>query len=182
MTRREATTKLDAGGADLSSSCRALIDCLAVLHDVLKQFVEQSDRKLSALREADAEAMHRGAAREAELLEKVQEHRRARNAILARLAQGLQWPGVRSARLGKIAERIPEPFSSILRARTVALRELATTLEQKNKLAALVARNLQTHVRGMFADIASATLESVVYGPNGNHEQTRKQSWVDAVG
>jgi hypothetical protein len=62
------------------------------------------------------------------------------------------------------------------------LRGVAEELQKKNRLAAEVARKLQSHIRDVFAAIAQATQETVVYGRNGQYEQATARQWVDAVG
>ena len=98
------------------------------------------------------------------------------------LSQELHQPELTKLQLGEIAGYLPEPTASAIRARSMALREMAQTLKRKNRLAAQVAQDLQTHIRGIFAELAKVNQEQVVYGPRGNHEQTSTRSWVDAVG
>jgi hypothetical protein len=85
-------------------------------------------------------------------------------------------------RLKDIAARLPEPLASSLRARSTVLQTSAAELQRKNRLAGRVAQNLQSHIRGIFADVAAAAQESLVYGPQGQHETGRPRCWVDAVG
>jgi len=84
--------------------------------------------------------------------------------------------------LSVVADRLCEPFCSQIRARIAGLQASATALYEKNRLASAVARNLHEHIRAVFEDVARGNRESVVYGPNGKHEQRDKQAWVDAVG
>ena len=165
--------------ADLTETARELGQHLAALHATLKQLTELANTKLAAMRQADTNALNACAAREEELLREVFRMEQARNAVLARLAQSLHCPNVR---LTEIAARLPEPLASSLRARSLALKEIAGELQRRNKLAAIVAQNLQGHIRGVFADVASATQESLVYGPQGQHEMSSPRRWVDAVG
>ncbi len=176
----------DAGSAslryDATSDGRALLACLADLQGLVTHLLDLANQKLAAMRRADAAALQHIAAREAGLIDQVQRHKQVRHAVLARLAQGLRAPELPAAGLEKIAARLPEPQASSIVARTRGLREIALALEQKNRLAAEVAHRLQSHVRGLFSQLAQAGQESVVYGPRGQHEQTRTRVWVDAVG
>jgi len=163
----------------LTDTGRELGQHLANLHTSLKQLAELARTKLAAMRQADTTALTACAAREEELLRDVCRGEQARNAVLARLAQSLHCPRVR---LTEITDRLPQPLASQIRARSVALKEIASESQQRNKLAAAVAQNLQAHIRGIFADVANANQESLVYGPHGQHEMSSPRRWVDAVG
>jgi hypothetical protein len=145
---------------------------LAELHAALKQLADLADRKLAAMRIADTEALQDCAVREGDLLREMFRGEQRRNAVLASLAQGLHLAEPQRARLMEIADRLPEPLASSIRARGVALRDLAARLQRKNRLAAGVARNLQSHIRGIFAAMAGAAQESQVYGPQGRQGGT----------
>lgn len=168
--------------ATLGEPLGALVQHLTTLHAALRQLAELAGEKLAALRGADAEALQLCAARELVLLKEVLGAQQERNALLARLAQSLRCPQPQATRLTEIADRLPEPLASSLRARSAALREVATELQRKNQLAATVARNLQAHIRGIFAEVAGAAQESLVYGCKGAHQTSSTRCWVDAVG
>jgi hypothetical protein len=161
---------------------RDLLITLTALHELLKQLLELAGRKLAAMRAADADTLQQCAAEESAVLQTLFEREKQRDAALARLAQSL--PGRVTARssLSAVAERLSEPLSSRLRAKIAGLRQIATALQEKNRLAASVARNLHDHIRAVFSDVANVNQESIVYGPSGKHEQRNKQAWVDAVG
>lgn len=168
--------------AAVEVEARALGEALSELQPALRRLIDLSRVKLEALRKADATALVRCAREEGELLQTVQLIERRRRAVLARLAQQLQWPSAVSAPLSHLAERLPEPISSVIRARITPLRDLASTLEKTNRLAASVARNLHQHLRALFAEVARANQETVVYGPLGQLETRTTRAWVDAVG
>ncbi len=185
MTNAQATTLTPEPGAALpalETSARQLNENMAGLHGQLRELLALAQEKLTALRSADADTLRSCAAREALVLQQVFRDEQERRASLARLAQCLPVPDEHRQSLEHIANLLPEPFSSALRARNAALREVATQLQEKNKLAARVAHNLQSHIRSVFAELAKANQESVVYGPKGQHEQRNVRSWLDAVG
>jgi hypothetical protein len=162
-----------------------LLDALSALHELLKQLLELARAKLAAMRAADAPELQRCAARECGVLERLFERERRRDAVLARLAQSLHWDSTGPPRLSEVAAKLPDPFSSRLRAKTAGLRQTANELRRENRLAAEVAQHLHKHVRAVFEDIediARVNQESVVYGPNGRHEHRTSKTWVDAVG
>jgi flagellar biosynthesis/type III secretory pathway chaperone len=173
---------VNGGTPTRPASAAELSDNLGVLHTLLKQLAEQADAKLAALRAADAKALQACAARETELLQQVTRNAQERQATLARLAQHLRPPLRPDLPLAALIEQFPEPQASILRARSVALRESAGKLQEKNRLAARVAHHLQTHIRAVFTELAKVNQESVVYGPKGQHEQAALRSCLDAVG
>ncbi len=160
----------------------AVVQHFADLHAGLTELAAIADQKLTALRAADADALQRCTAREAAVLQRVLGAEQRRPALLARVAQSLQRPELVSARLNEIADHVPEPAASSLRARGLALRDIAGRLQRKNRLAALVARNLQGHLRDIFAAVAKAAQDSVVYGPQGRQHASDPRCWVDAVG
>ncbi len=161
---------------------RELNDLLAKLQTGMTELLELAGQKLAGMRKADAQGLHDCAAREAALLKEVLYGQQQRNAILARLAQALHVQTPRPVTLSDISAALPEPVASALRARSAALQELARDLQRKNKIAASVAQNLQTHIRGVFAEIANVANESLGYSPAGKHEVKRTRCWVDAVG
>ena len=171
-----------AAPAALAQPLAELERHLADLHAILKDLAALAGEKLAALRAADTAGLEECAAREGELLRRVHSGEPTRRALLARVAQHLRCRPPGRIGLIEIADRLPEPRASSLRARSVALREIAAELQRKNQLVATVARNLQAHIRGVFAEVAKAAQESVVYGPAGRHEAGNTRSWVDAVG
>ncbi|MBI5865546.1 MAG: flagellar export chaperone FlgN [Planctomycetes bacterium] len=155
---------------------------MATLHEQLLSLLDLASRKLAALRNADVAALSQLATEEAAQLESLARADADRPAIIARLAQQLPGPRIAPLKLSALSEKLPEPFSSQIRAKSEGLRAIATRLEEKNRLAAIVARTLHKHIRGVFADLAKANQETVVYGRTGQHEQRTTRSWVDAVG
>lgn len=159
-----------------------LLDRLADLQGELRELLALADAKLEALRRADADGLQRCSSAESQRLERVLRLNRERAAVLARLAQRLHWPEAASASLSDIAARVGEPLGSRLRARSVPLREVAAQLEKKNRVAALVARNLQEHVRAIFATVAEADAQPLGYTPGGRLASGGPTRWIDAVG
>lgn len=165
------------------AACAAeLNENLAALQELLRQLLGEAEEKLTAIKIADAERMQRCSARETDLLVEVSRVGQQRSAIFARLAQGLPTGQAPPRSLGEMCRRLPEPLSSVFRARSVGLQQAATRLQEKNRLVSLVAQNLQSHIRAIFATLAKDHQESVVYGPKGQHEQRNVRSWLDAVG
>lgn len=155
---------------------------LAALHGLLRQLVGVTNDKLAAIRNADAAGLHCCAVREAELLNDLFAGEAQREVVLARLAQQVLAPHSDRPRLTVLIDALPEPSASRIRARNAGLQQVAGELQKKNALVADVARRLQRHIRGIFADLAKAQTETVVYGRNGQHEQSTTRAWVDAVG
>jgi flagellar biosynthesis/type III secretory pathway chaperone len=161
---------------------RDLLTMLHALHESLKQLLELAGRKLLAMRAADTDALQDCATEERAVLQTLFARQQKRDAVLARLAQSLPNHDGRLLALPELAGRLPEPFSSRLRARSLGVRQTADALRAKNQLVARVARNLHAHIRAVFADMAKVNQEAVGYGPNGKQEQRNRQTWIDAVG
>ncbi len=165
-----------------AAAVRELLARLGELHVALKELTELATEKLAALRQADTAALERCAAREGALLTQMYREEPGRRATLARLAQSLRLAQPGPPRLERMAALLPEPLGSAVRARAAGLAELATELQQKNRLAATVARNLQSHLRGLFAELAGPEPQSRGYGPQGRETAGRPRTWVNAIG
>jgi hypothetical protein len=175
----------DAGAFDgviPAATLRALAGELTRLHEVLKNLATLAGRKLAAVRLANSATLQACAAEEGVLLKQVFDVERGRDAVLARLAQQVHWEAPRPPTLMELAARLPEPLASSLRARSEALRTVAKELQRKNAIFAEVARNLQSHFDGIFAELAGAHDAATGYSPRGTREVTRDRKWVDAVG
>lgn len=186
-----ATLRLHAAEASLETEAGKLCEALAETQRQTRALLDLAERKLVALRRADAAELNQCAREEASLVEEAQRTGCARKTVIARLAQRLRAPRLRNGSLAEIAARLPEPFSSSLKARSVPLRELAVALEEKNQLIARVARNLHQHIRAVFDALAQPEDEAAAYGPTGerpvaNRSQSGanrpRKTWVDAVG
>jgi ABC-type transporter Mla subunit MlaD len=154
---------------------------LGELHGRLKQLTEIAGAKLAALRRADTAALTQCAADEESLLRQNLGGEPQHKALLARVAQALRHPQPQRATLMEVAERCPEPATSVLRARSEALRQTATELRRKNALVAEVARKLQMHLRGVVADLAGVSPDAALYGPHGEQAGGRIRRYLDAV-
>jgi hypothetical protein len=168
--------------AELAQLLREFVAHLTDLQAALTELTQLAGRKLAGIRRADSAALQEIAAREGSLLAGVFRREQARRAVLAQLAQHLQCADEEHVCLAAIAERVAEPLRSALRARSAALRQTTLELQRKNRLAADVARSLQTHLRGIFADVAGVSRETLGYGPQGRQAVTSARSWVEAVG
>ncbi|MGD8453437.1 MAG: flagellar export chaperone FlgN [Phycisphaerae bacterium] len=168
--------------AALAACAAELNENLAALQGLLRQLLGQAEEKLAAIKTADTQRMQSCSVRESDLLAEVSRVRQRRTAIFARIAQGLPTDLAPPRTLGEVCRQLPEPLSSVFRARSVGLQCAAAQLQEKNALVARVAQNLQTHIRAVFATLAKDQQETVVYGPQGQHESRNVRSWVDAVG
>ncbi len=178
-------TAVAASRVPLPSSAdvlRALLTQLGEFHGQLQELLRIATDKLAALRRADAAALTQCAAREEVLLRETLGREQEHKALLARLAQGLRFAAGRPLTLTDLAARLPAAESAVLRAKSELLRRTAAELQQKNRLAAEVARRLQMHVRGVFADLAGATDAPAVYGPRGRPQAGCPRQWINALG
>lgn len=171
----------ECGGPDTDPR-RALLDNLAEHQALLEALVQVARDKMDAIRAADSQELHQCTARESALLERILSFERGRKTIVARLAQTLHLAAPDTLTLGEIAAELTEPFSSALRSRMLALRAIANELQQVNRVASIVARDLHQHIRDVFTALANANRESVVYGPLGREELTTAENILDAVG
>ena len=176
------TLRLHAGPDAFDAPVRDLLDVLTLTQEQTRELLALSDRKLAALRRADATGLRECARQEEAALARVQETTAARRAVLARLAQLVREPSLVSASVSELADRLPEPLGSALRARSVPLRELALQLAERNQLAARVARNLHQHIRAVFTTLAEPEHDAALYGRNGETATAPSRGWIDATG
>lgn len=167
---------------DRAGAGAALLESLSGLHSRLAQLGDLADRKLAALREADAQALNDLAAAEAAELQALAADDVVREAALARVAQTLPGAVDPPRRLTEIAESFSEPLRSKILGKSEGLRTMANRLAEMNRLVADVARGLHNHVRGIFAEVAKVNQEAVVYDKDGREQQRTSKCWVDAVG
>jgi hypothetical protein len=154
---------------------------LTALSELLAGLTAVAERKLAALRAADAGALHACAADENVLLRQMMENQQQRTELQARLAQEQRLEPAGLNCLSEIARLLPEPQASAVRARALGLRVAAERLRDRNRLAGEVARHLQGHIRAIFAGLAEALQESCGYGPDGQTEASAARSVVDAI-
>lgn len=169
-------------GVSFEADVQDLLATLEELGGHLTSLLSLCDRKLVAMKAADVPALNQVAGEEERELQKMLRRDGQRDAVLARLAQALRLGGSTPSRLSEIAARLPEPFCTEILGKSAELRRLATNLEEKTRLAAAVAQSVQSHIRAVFAEVARAGQETVVYGRSGQHEAVTRQTWVDAVG
>jgi hypothetical protein len=87
------------------------------------------------------------------------------------------------APLSEWAAVLPEPLASAVRARTEGARRFAIELQKSNRLAAIVARDLQEHMRSVFDTLADMCRDRVGYDPSGREQKTAaRAACLDAVG
>jgi hypothetical protein len=165
--------------ADLA---RELLENLSAHQSQLRGLLDTAGAKMQAIRSADATGLNTCTAREARLLEEILRTEQQRRVILARLAQSMPEGGVKNLTLGEIAGLFPEPMCSSIRARMRAMGQVATELRERNRVAEIVARDLQRHVREIFAAMCGAGRRAAGYGPSGNHGRPTTEALWDAVG
>lgn len=168
--------------AEVSGLADELDACLEELHGRVRRLAELSAAKLELMRAADAVGLHACASEEGRVLDELGRIEQKRTALFARLAQALHAPALLAAGLSEVAGRVPGPRGAQLRARASGIREAAEKLQKNNRRAADVARNLHSHIRSVFSELARANEETAVYGRKGQPQPTRTKSWVDAVG
>ena len=174
--------KLNPQTRDAETASHVLLAALGTLHGLLKELVEVAGQKLTALRRADSPGLNDCTKRELTLLQQVYRAEQERSAAVARLAQALLCPELRTGPLRLLVARVTEPLHSQLQAKMVGLREVAAALRRKNEVAGRVAHDLQAHIRGIFAELAKAQQETVGYGPAGQQRATAARVMVDALG
>lgn len=176
---REGSAETPSGTA---AAVAVLVEYLATLQPRLQALLALAEEKLAALRKADTAALRCCAAREEPLVREVLTQEARRPAILAAVAQALRRPELRNAGLAALAARLPQALAAPLLARHLGLQTVAAQLQRKNRIAAAVARNLQGHIREVFAAVAKCTQEPAGYSAGGNQARSAALVLLDAVG
>src|SRR5262249_36140863 len=149
QTNRRATGRSKSAGSrthpgacmniPLETYQRALLENLTTLHAHLRELTALAQRKLTAVRSADAAALQLLAQEEAAILTHVERNQAQRDAAMARIAQALRRADARCMPLHKLADTLPEPMRSALLARGAALRAAGHELQRNNAIVAKVA-------------------------------------------
>lgn len=168
--------------ANVLSLAERLDACLAELQGLMTRLSDSAAARLAALRRADTEALRVQSEEEERVLARTAQVEQTRSAILADLAQALHAPDANPLRLEDLADRLQEPLSSRIRARSVGLRSAAEILKKNTRLTADVAQRLQLHIRAVLAELAGANREPIGYGAGGRTESCVARTWVDALG
>ncbi|MGE0481724.1 MAG: flagellar export chaperone FlgN [Phycisphaerae bacterium] len=166
----------------LASAAQDICECFTELYTGMTELADLAEQKLAAVRRADTAALAACTSAEAERLNGVARLDQRRAAALAALAQQLHDPTLARARLEEIAKKLPVPFSARLQAKSTGLRQIAERLQEKNRVFAGVARNLQSHVRAVLNDLTGAAAGGPAYGRDGKMETAAGRCLVDALG
>ncbi len=174
------------GPAPSSASAAArreeFVPLLTRMRELVDGLSAAADRKLTALRKADAATLHSCAADEKTLLSEVVHNQNARQAVVAELARERRIPDHALGTLSAISQHFNEPHASAIRSAALGLRKAAEELKRKNQLADAVARNLQENIRAVFAELAKSTQDPLGYGRAGRSEAVTTRQVMDAVG
>lgn len=182
-TQPAKVIKLRPADAALNQELATLEATLSTQEQSLRELLRVAQEKLDALRNAQRDTLHDLTRIESELLSEVARQDQARRAAFAPVAQRLQLPGGAKASLRSLAQRLDEPQ----RSQWVAFRErmngLASKLQERNALVGRVARDLHSHLRGVFSDLARSQQQTVGYSDRGTEARANRGSAiVDAVG
>jgi flagellar biosynthesis/type III secretory pathway chaperone len=159
-----------------------LLATLGRLHVHLQTLLQAALDKLQAMRTADTNALNEVTQREHQALQKVQRAEQERRAAVARLAQHLHVADPHAQPLSELVSGVREPVRSQIHAKISGLQALAQQLQEKNRVAALVAQELQNHVQSVFSAVLAPAQSMDGYGPQGERHPTGNRMIVDALG
>lgn len=169
--------------AQVGALLAELLEALSASSDTVSRLAALAGQKLSALRQADADALHRCAQVEGRLVAALTQLIRQRQAVLARLAQALHAPPLAQRPISELAARLDPPQASLLLAAAQRLAMLGGELQRKNALTARAARGLQEHIHAALAALQAEPTPDVTYRASGQRDrQSAGSKWIDAVG
>jgi len=143
-----------------------------------------ADERVEAIRAASTSRLSACIERENRIIQSVAEIEKRRLAVVGELADrlgggathGPQAGGRRSAKrapevkVSWIAERVAEPWRARLSALAQRLRELLSTVMQKNERSKVAAEMLGQHMEGLIRQVAARLNHAKTYGRGGKVE------------
>lgn len=139
------------------------------LHDELAIVVQ---RKLDAMRAANADAIRSTCSREEFLAQKIREQDGLRRQLLELVGtqMGLAGEVARAMTVTELADRVGEPARSRLLVLAAALRERVRATADTNRVVGLVSHEMLKHFRQVYGVMAEANRAPGLYSRRGRNE------------
>lgn len=160
---------MKAKTAETNDRLGELIVVLDRLAGLYRDLAAIARRKLGHMARADSEALNMGVALEEELTRtaRAQEGLRGQLMELVGRGYGMAPQSARGMSATQLLERAPATCRLDLERSVRRLREAALELMEANRVARLVAQEVLTHLRHVFAAIGAGSESAEVYSPHG---------------
>lgn len=168
----------------LQSRCGELVVLLGDLKELHEQLLGVIQQKLAAMRRADTDGINSCVAREKFLSERIRQREGLRQQLVQLIARALDVPSesAQEMSVAQVAEHLPEPRRGQLLTLSTATREILETLNEANRVAALVTSEMLKHFREVYSAIARTGGSVGTYSAGGERMQGRSVQVFEAVG
>lgn len=168
----------------LESRCRELIGLLGELRELHEELLAVIQQKLAAMKRADTDGVGSCVARETFLSNRIREREGFRQQLGQLIARelGVGPEAARKLSVTQIAEHVPEPRRGQLLALSAGTREVLRSIDEANKVAALVTGEMLKHFRQVYSAMARTGASTGTYSAGGRRTPDRPVQVFDAVG
>ncbi|MFQ5592073.1 MAG: flagellar export chaperone FlgN [Phycisphaerae bacterium] len=167
-----------------TSRWRDLLELLTRLQQMHVDLSVLIDRKVDAMRRNDLDTLRDTLAQEAVLVHAIQEREGMRRQLLDTIGEKMGWPAqtARALSMSQLASRIARSQRERLLAVGKKLREAVSRVARANRLAGCVAREINDHLRWVFASVKPYQSEPAGYTGAGKPLACSELTILDAVG
>lgn len=161
-----------------------LVRLLGVLRQQQEQLLECIESKLDAMRRADVSAMQKLQQEERTLISEMREREGLRRQLMDSIGEELGWPvgAGRALHVSQIAARLTDPEKVHLIDAAHALRDVVFKVQQVNRVAGAVSRDLLGHLKWVFASVAPKDEKPSTYSGDGAAVPSAGAQVFEAVG
>lgn len=167
---------------DKTASLLTLLEGLEGLHRELYDVICE---KIDRMRTSDIDGMRESIERESKLVEQITEQEALRRQLMT-VAGGELGIAAHTActmNVRQLADRLPEPLRGELLEAADRLRSTVAKVAQRNRVAALVAREILRHFRHVFSAMTSTDSgQASGYTQRGERRSASQRQLLDAVG
>ncbi len=140
---------------------------LGELVGLYEQIKTMGERRLDAIRSADARGLAACVRGENELVQRVAEAEKTRLRVVGGLSEALGAPGAGETTMGWLAQRVDGPRSDELGGLAATLRRLMGEVMQLNTVARRATETLSRHMEGLMREVKRTMNHAQVYGRGG---------------
>lgn len=163
---------------------RDLVRLLDQMRSLYGQMFTLIDEKLAAMRRSDVEAMTHAGTKETVLADRLGEREGLRKQLMDAVGEeiGLASRSGRRLTVSQLANRLADRDKAALLAAADRLRREVAKVAQANRVAGVVAREVVSHLRWVFAAVRPCEEEPAGYSKSGVVVSRSAGPMFDAVG
>ena len=169
---------------DLRKPVTDLVRMMDHLRSQQERLLDVMQRKLEAMRRADTSTMQSLAEREQHLVARLERHEEARRRLMQPLVTtlGLNSEAADRWTVSQLAAHLPAPERATLLAAADTLREVVWRVQQANRHAAVVSREILNHMKWVFASVQPAAAKPAGYAGDGTAVTSATNRLFEVVG